>query len=269
MIGADLGGDLAGSRDGELSDADAEVMDGETSADGVRDVAGDGLDQVPRARLCDLAGRLPDREVIHRGGDIVGFPDGDVEFDVEQEPLGLGALGIGDAHVAPGFQIADADAGRGHAATIRDLRKKVKGDGGDDPCGIPGRTAPSNVWTPVGLFGKVAAMLMLSWFWECPWGCRVPQFARGARGWVWLAAVSLSLAEADAGLDLSAIGKSYVPPEGRVPIRQTAWDKGGRTSIRNNAARFDLSPTSDGYPDVDTYRDLEFYFEIDLKPSDS
>jgi hypothetical protein len=79
----------------------------------------------------------------------------------------------------------------------------------------------------------------------------------------------LSLAEADAGIELSAIGKSYVPPEGRVPLRQTAWDKGGRTSIRNNAARFDLSPTSDGYPDVDTYRDLEFYFEIDLRPSDS
>ena len=27
-------------------------------------------------------------------------------------------------------------------------------------------------------------------------------------------------------------------------------------------ARFGLSPTTDGYPDVDTYRDLEFYLEV-------
>lgn len=26
--------------------------------------------------------------------------------------------------------------------------------------------------------------------------------------------------------------------------------------------RFELPPASDGYPDVDTYRDLEFYLEV-------
>jgi len=32
--------------------------------------------------------------------------------------------------------------------------------------------------------------------------------------------------------------------------------------FKSGSARFDLPPTSDGYPDVDTYRDMEFYLEV-------
>ena len=51
---------------------------------------------------------------------------------------------------------------------------------------------------------------------------------------------------ASAGLRVSAIGKSYAPPEGRTPISTTRSNLGGSTSIRNNDAEH-LIWKSSGY----------------------
>ena len=68
------------------------------------------------------------------------------------------------------------------------------------------------------------------------------------------------------GLTVVALGKSHTPDPRRVVVEQSQADPGGSTSVRNTDAgwwqwkttSYFLSPTTDGFPDVDTYRDLEF-----------
>ncbi len=73
------------------------------------------------------------------------------------------------------------------------------------------------------------------------------------------------------GWSLRREGDGTLPPtmlSGEEPPRDPAQ----LTRLRSEAlfaqgpARFALPPTTDGYPDVDTYRDLEFYLEIEPAP---
>jgi hypothetical protein len=47
---------------------------------------------------------------------------------------------------------------------------------------------------------------------------------------------SIACSVARAGLEVTALGKSYKPDEGRVPIKQTEGSTGGSTSVRNTGA---------------------------------
>lgn len=66
------------------------------------------------------------------------------------------------------------------------------------------------------------------------------------------------------GWGLRREGNGKLPPT-MIPGAQPPTDKAKLEQLQaeslfaEGAARFELSPTSDGYPDVDTYRDLEFY----------
>ena len=76
------------------------------------------------------------------------------------------------------------------------------------------------------------------------------------------------------GWGLRREGDGTVPPT-MIPADSPPEDPGKNDGLRSEslfatgADRFDLSPTCDGYPDVDTYRDLEFSLEVHHdKPSE-
>jgi len=69
------------------------------------------------------------------------------------------------------------------------------------------------------------------------------------------------------GWALRREGDGTIPPlmtgKGKQPDDATLLKKLVKESLFNAPpARFGLSPTTAGYPDVDTYRDLEFYLEV-------
>ncbi len=71
------------------------------------------------------------------------------------------------------------------------------------------------------------------------------------------------------GWALRREGDGTIPPimtgKQKQPDDATLFNKMVKESIFNDPpARYNLSPTSEGYPDVDTYRDLEFYLEVYL-----
>jgi hypothetical protein len=55
-------------------------------------------------------------------------------------------------------------------------------------------------------------------------------------------------------------GEGTLPPA-MVPGPTAVPALEGQSRFPAGSARFALTPTTDGYPDVDTYRDLEFYIE--------
>ena len=61
-------------------------------------------------------------------------------------------------------------------------------------------------------------------------------------------------------------GDGTTPPTlraGYVPGTDTALDgRLRRESLHPSDYLTSVAPTSDGYPDVDTYRELEFYLEV-------
>jgi len=73
------------------------------------------------------------------------------------------------------------------------------------------------------------------------------------------------------GWGLRREGDGTVPPT-MLPGPQPPEDSARLNRLRTEALfssgeqRFRLSPTTDGFPDVDTYRDLEFYLEQSVKP---
>lgn len=69
------------------------------------------------------------------------------------------------------------------------------------------------------------------------------------------------------GWALRREGDGTIPPtmtgKRKQPDDATLLKKLVKESLFNSLqARFHLSPTTEGYPDVDTYRDLEFYLEV-------
>lgn len=71
------------------------------------------------------------------------------------------------------------------------------------------------------------------------------------------------------GWALRREGDGTIPPTMTGKNRQSGDEKSIKKMVKEslfNAPpdRFSLSPTSDGYPDVDTYRDLEFYIEVHI-----
>ena len=76
------------------------------------------------------------------------------------------------------------------------------------------------------------------------------------------------------GWALRREGDGTIPPvmtgKPKPPDDATLFDKMVIESLFNPSAdRFNLSPTSEGYPDVDTYRDLEFYLEVHLNKKEN
>ncbi|MCF8227049.1 MAG: hypothetical protein K9J30_14320 [Bacteroidales bacterium] len=71
------------------------------------------------------------------------------------------------------------------------------------------------------------------------------------------------------GWSIRREGNGLVPPT-MIPGDDPPADQATRQQLKNESLfkkgddRFDLSPTSEGYPDVDTYRALEFYIEEDV-----
>lgn len=76
------------------------------------------------------------------------------------------------------------------------------------------------------------------------------------------------------GWSLRREGDSTVPPS-MVPGEEPPTERAVKEKLIREAvfaageSRYALSPTSDGYPDVDTYRDLEFYIEALAGPQAS
>jgi hypothetical protein len=57
-------------------------------------------------------------------------------------------------------------------------------------------------------------------------------------------------------------------PGKEPPADPKAAEKLKRESVfADGEGRYKLSPTTDGYPDVDTYRDHEFYLEVTYPPA--
>jgi len=74
-----------------------------------------------------------------------------------------------------------------------------------------------------------------------------------------------------AGWGLRREGDGTLPPTLLPGVNPPADEQDKARLIReslfdNYERRFALPPTTDGYPDVDTYRDLNFYFEVSWTP---